>query len=230
MPTPIEPYLRELARRLGAILGDELVGVYAGGSIALDAYREGRSDADVAVVVRSPLTRAAKEAIVAALRHEALPCPARGLELVVYRLGASEFELNLNTGGRMPFRVDYEPDPSESHWFAIDRAILQGRGIPIVGPPPGEVFDVLPREELLPIVAQSLRWHLGGEAQPDDAVLNACRSLRYARTGEWTSKADAGRWALEHVDDADVVRSALGGAPVDPGRAAAFVADVLDRL
>jgi Domain of unknown function (DUF4111)/Nucleotidyltransferase domain len=226
----LEPYLRELARRARAVLGDELVGVYAGGSIALDAYREGRSDADVAVVVRSPLARATKEAIVAALRHESLPCPARGLELVVYRLGSSEFELNLNGGERMPFRVDYEPDLAESHWFAIDRAILRGRGLAIVGPPPEEVFDVLPREELLPIVAQSLRWHLRGEAQPDDAVLNACRSLRYASTGEWTSKTDAGRWALDHVDDADVVRAALGGAPIDPGRAAAFVADVLERL
>jgi hypothetical protein len=226
----LDPYLKELARRARAVLGDELVGVYAGGSIALDAYREGRSDADVAVVVRSPPTRAAKDAIVAALRHESLPCPARGLELVVYRLGASEFELNLNTGERMPFRVDYEPDPAESHWFAIDRAILRGRGVPILGPPPEEVFDALPREELLPIVAQSLRWHLGGEAQPDDAVLNACRSLRYARTGEWTSKTDAARWALEHVDDTDIVRSALGGAPIDSGRAAAFVSHVLERL
>jgi Domain of unknown function (DUF4111) len=61
-------------------------------------------------------------------------------------------------------------------------------------------------------------------------VLNACRSLRYALTGEWTSKPDAGRWAVEHVDDTDVVRAALGGAPVDPDRAAAFVRAVLDRV
>ncbi|HEY3182654.1 MAG TPA: aminoglycoside adenylyltransferase domain-containing protein [Gaiellaceae bacterium] len=131
----------------------------------------------------------------------------------------------------MTFRVDYEPDPAETHWFALDRAILRDRGVPFVGPPPEEVFDAIPRATLMPIVVQSLRWHLGGEAQPDDAVLNACRSLRYARTGEWTSKLEAGRWALEDVDDADhLVRDALGGTPVDPERAAVFVAGVLDLL
>ena len=230
----LDDYLAEVARRLREILDDELVGVYAGGSVALGAYREGRSDADVAVVVRSSLPRATKEEIVAAVRHESLPCPARGLELVVYRLGSPEFELNLNTGETMPFRVDYEPDPAESHWFAIDRAILHDRGVKVVGPPPAEVFDPPTRAELLPVVAQSLRWHLGGEARANDMVLNACRSLRYAVTDEWTSKPEAGRWALDHVEDADVVRDALaaqsGGAPVDPGRAAAFVAAVLERI
>jgi predicted nucleotidyltransferase len=229
VPEP-DAYLAELARRLAAILGDDLVGVYGGGSYALGAYRPGRSDIDVAAVVASALTPAAKDTIVAALRHEELPCPARGLELVVYRLGASDFELNLNTGETMPFRVDHQPDPAESHWFALDRAILRERGVPIVGPPPGDVFDALPRTELLPIVAQSLRWHLGGEAREDDMVLNACRSLRYALTDEWTSKPDAGRWALQHVEETRLVEAALAGAAIEPEHAAAFVRVILERI
>ena len=71
-----------------------------------------------------------KQAIVEALRHESLPCPARGLEFVLYaepviRSATTEpgFELNLNSGARMSFRADYEPG-EERHWFAIDRAIL----------------------------------------------------------------------------------------------------------
>jgi hypothetical protein len=56
---------------------------------------------------------------------------------------------------------------SESHWFALDRAILRERG----------------RE-----------------------------------------------WALAHVDDTEAVRDALGGGPVEPTRAAAFVASVLKRI
>ena len=80
----------------------------------------------------APLAPATKQAIVERLRHEALPCPARGLELVVYplataRAGGGEpgFELNLNTGADMGFRVDEAPGEIEGFWFAIDRAILR---------------------------------------------------------------------------------------------------------
>src|SRR5436305_14912527 len=46
----IDAYLEEVAGRLMTVLGDDLVGAYAGGSIALDEYLPGRSDVDVAVV------------------------------------------------------------------------------------------------------------------------------------------------------------------------------------
>ena len=115
-----------------SVLGDELLGVYAGGSYALGAYEPGRSDIDVNAVVTGPLARAAKQAIVERVRHEALPCPARGLELVVYPLATARsgaaapgFELNLNTGAAMAFRVDEQPGEIEGFWFAIDRSILR---------------------------------------------------------------------------------------------------------
>src|SRR5215210_1078443 len=133
MPTlqPETAYLEEVAATLARILGSELVGVYAGGSYALGDYDAGRSDLDVSAVTRSAVAPKAKDAIVAALRHETLPCPARGLELVVYRAeaaasGAPEpaFELNLNTGAGLPFRADAEPVAGEEHWFPIDRSVL----------------------------------------------------------------------------------------------------------
>ena len=111
----VDDYLAELTRRMQEILGDELLAVYAGGSYALGAYEHGRSDVDVTAVVAGPLDDATKQRLVDALRHEALPCPASGLELV--RLPARHdrrsatidpgFELNLNTGAqhRLPRRL-----------------------------------------------------------------------------------------------------------------------------
>jgi hypothetical protein len=178
-------YLRELNSRLEAVLGSRLLGVYAGGSYALGGYEPRRSDLDVAVVVASALSPGQKRRLAAAVRHEALPCPARGLELVVYRLEAvgtptvdPAFELNLNTGARMPFRLDLEPQPGEQHWFALDRAILSEHGVPISGPPAKELFARFPRELVLPLLRDSLAWYLREEAPADDAVLNACRALR----------------------------------------------------
>ena len=236
----LDRYLAELNARLRAILGPNLVGVYAGGSYALGEYLQGRSDIDVAVVAEHEPSRETKERIVAVLRHDSLPCPARGLELVLYEraavarpTGDAAFALNLNTGARMPFRADFEPGGIEAHWFAIDRSILAECGVAIAGPPAREVFAPIPRALVLPIVAESVRWHTHGEAAGDDAVLNACRAWRFVAGGVWSSKRAAAEWAQARTD-APVIAQALaarhGAAPVEPSAAAAFVRSVAARI
>jgi len=230
----LDGYLAELTRRLGGVLGDDLLGVYAGGSYALGAYEPGRSDIDVTAVTAAPLSAAAKHAIVERLRHEALPCPARGLELVVYPLGTARsgggapgFELNLNTGATMDFRVDEEPGEIEGFWFAIDRAILREHGVALTGPPPADLFAPIPLSTLLPLLQQSIRWHRDSDVPlGSDTVLNTCRALRFATEGTWSSKRDAGAWAAEEP----LVRAALAGEPLDRGAVAQFLTTVDDRL
>jgi len=203
----LDAYLAELAGRLREVLGDALLGVYAGGSYALGAYEPGRSDVDVTAVAAGPLDRATKHAIVASVRHEALPCPARGLELVVYPLATARgggpeprFELNVNTGEGMPFRVDEAPGGIEGFWFALDRAILREHGIPLLGPPPGELFAPLPRATVLGLLAESVRWHRDSDVPlGSDVVLNTARALRFEAEGTWVSKRDAGTWLLDEA-------------------------------
>ena len=85
MDAEVERYLAELVEAARETLGDNLMGAYAAGSIAMGAYQPGRSDVDVALVCEDAVDLSDKQALVARLRHEALPCPARGLELVLYR-------------------------------------------------------------------------------------------------------------------------------------------------
>jgi hypothetical protein len=197
-------YLEELTQRVKTILGPSLVGVYAGGSWALGGYEPGRSDLDVSIVVRDPLSDEGAEEIVARLRHEAFPCPARGLELVVYTAesaGAATtepgFELNLNTGRGLTLRADREPQPGERHWFAIDRSVLSQHGIALFGPPAGEVFAPIAPADLKPVLADVLRWYEREAPESEDAVLNAGRSLRFARDGIWLPKPALRTWAAE---------------------------------
>jgi hypothetical protein len=230
----LDDYLEELARRLGGVLGGDLLGVYAGGSYALAAYVPGRSDIDVTAVAAGPLSPAAKRAIVERLRHEALPCPARGLELVVYPLatarsggGEPGFELNLNTGAAMGFRVDEAPGDIEGFWFAIDRAILRAHGVALSGPPAAELFAPIPRATLLALLQESIRWHRDS-AVPlgSDTVLNSCRALRFATEGTWSSKRAAGAWAAQEP----VVRAALAGEPLERAAVVRFLDAVLDEV
>jgi hypothetical protein len=218
IPQATGAYLDELVAQLRAVLGAGLVGVYAGGSLALGGYDERRSDIDVAVVTREPLSETEKAMIVASLRHESVPCPARGLELVVYTAEtagsptpAAGYELNLNTGRAMPLHASYAPgDGHAEHWYGIDRAILAEHGRALLGPPAARLFAAPPRSVLLEILAEAVRWHeQAGVARDDDAVLNACRALRYAAEGRWSSKQDAGAWACERLPDAALVSEAL---------------------
>ncbi|WP_051090435.1 hypothetical protein [Micromonospora sp. CNB394] len=58
MRDDISDYLADLIRRSRDVLGDDLVGAYAAGSVGLGAYQPGRSDADVALVRSCHVLRA----------------------------------------------------------------------------------------------------------------------------------------------------------------------------
>jgi hypothetical protein len=142
--------------------------------------------------------------LVERLRHEALPCPARGLELVVYRhqtsaspTPARDFELNLNSGAAMPLLVETEPGDGPDFWFPIDRSILAQAGVAILGPPAEEVFAPIPVGDLRPVLEESDEWHRrSGET---DEAPNAARALRFLSEGRWCSKQEAERWAADQT-------------------------------
>ena len=212
MDTAVRGYLDDLVATARGILEPNFVGAYAAGSIALNAYQPGRSDVDVALTVAGAMPEQQKHLLVTALRHASLPCPARGLELVVYRnavarsgTAAPGFEVELNSGPRMDFRETYDPDARPAadgrFWYALDRSILHQSGHALVGPPAAEAFADVSPSDLRTLLIEALTWWLAlptpdGDAPApgaEDAVLGACRSLAKVRHGQWLSKVDAGR-------------------------------------
>ena len=218
-----DAYLAALVERSRGILGGNLDGAYAAGSVALDAYQPGRSDIDVALVTAEPLDETEKHALVAALRHEALPVPARGLELVVYtRASAGSgttdpgFEVELNTGPAMAFRATYDPADRPAadgrFWYALDRSILSSNDGALLGPPANEVFADVAPDDLRALLVEALTWWLRQPGDPGDAVLGACRSLVRVRDGEWLPKiAAAQRLLATGYQPAAVVEAAIAG-------------------
>ena len=239
----VECYLAELADVAADVVGADLVGVYVAGSVALGAYVPGRSDVDVALLSAAALEPDRKRALVARLRHEALPCPARGLELVAYRRdvaasGTPEpgFEVELNTGARMPFRATYDPADRPAadgrFWYGLDRSLLHQSGRALLGPPAPEVFADLAPADLRRLLVAALTWWMavptpaGDEPAPgtEDAVLGACRSLVRVRDGVWLAKAAAGERLVAAGDPAapviDRALAARHGGPPPSGPAA----------
>ncbi|MDQ4028920.1 MAG: DUF4111 domain-containing protein [Actinomycetota bacterium] len=215
-PAEVDDYLREIVARLDYTVPGRLMSVYATGSLALGGFISDQSDIDVIAVYSDSVELNDKRAVVAALHQDALPCPARGLELVVYSRSTAAaasrvpcFEINLNTGPRMPLHVSFECTSEPAHWFVLDIAIVREHGRALIGLPADAVFAPIPREWLLDALHDSLEWHAEHESITHYSVLNACRALRFALENVWSTKERAAEWARAQVRDAALVEACL---------------------
>ncbi|KAI9932611.1 hypothetical protein ASPWEDRAFT_33496 [Aspergillus wentii DTO 134E9] len=216
LPEEVEAYLAELVKRLTVYLKDQLVGVYLLGSASYDAYEPGLSDLDVQAIVKDQLDTAEKQAVIRRLNQAALPCPATKLEFVVYTQSAvypasrhPRFELNLNTGLHQPDHISLDPANESSHWFLLDIAMGRELGRNLYGPDTTDAFGAIPRRWVLEAIANSLDWHQANEVNSANSVLNACRGWRFIVTGEFSSKLDGARWAIQQQGCPDIVRHAI---------------------
>ena len=234
---------REAAALLGRLLGDDLVAVWLGGSGALGGVAAGQSDVDLVAVCAAAPGEPRRRAIVDGLSELAMTWPVRGLEFVLYTRAAvaapaerPSFELNLDVGPGMPYHLSLDPAAEPDHWFLLDLDILRQAGRPLVGPPARDMVGLIPRRRLLEALVASLAWHGANEPALQQSVLNACRGWRFASEGVWSSKDDAGAWALHRTDDPATVSAALAvrhgdrSRTLDPARVDAFQRRVLDRV
>jgi hypothetical protein len=230
-----EGYGHAATGRLRRLLGDELVAAYLIGSGALGGFAPDQSDIDIVAVCASSPSTGRKRAIIAELSRQAMTWPLRGLEFVLYNRAAvaspaprPRFEINLNVGRRMARRVSFDPASEPSHWFVLDLSILREHGLVLTGPPARELVGPVPRSRVLAALRDSLAWHVAHESLPHQAVLNASRGWRYVEEGGWSSKDDAGAWALPRTDDPSLVEAALAirrgdrSLALDPARVDAF--------
>ncbi|MFE7741167.1 aminoglycoside adenylyltransferase domain-containing protein [Nocardia sp. NPDC057455] len=199
LPAELRPYLDGLVRRTLAVCGRHLVSVFAVGSIALQDYRHGRSDVDVTVVADPLIPARALRELAESLAHPALPCPAAGLELVVYGAdfvgrpcGAAGYLMDLNTGPMLPNRVSFDPADSADFWYVIDRSIAHQAGRLLYGTAVRQVLAASSERDLYAAMQASVREHAGGEGHlGDNRVLNGCRTVAFCRTGRWLAKREA---------------------------------------
>ena len=201
----LEDYLRAVVAELRGVLGERLVGAWLFGSGALGDLDPATSDLDVQAVTAVRLARAERELLAARLSHPALPCPVRGLELVLYAwedlgdpLGPA-FQLNLNTGPRMSQHVAYDPGEDPRFWFVVDVAIGREAGRSLTGPAPAEVFPEMPVPLVLESLQRALAWFAANDPRGAQAALAAARAWAWAEEGRWLAKGPAAVWLSARV-------------------------------
>jgi hypothetical protein len=238
----LDGYLGAVVDRLQVIFRGRLVGVYPAGSLAFDAYRPGRSDIDLVAVAESP-TSDDVGAVVTALDHGGLPCPATGLEFVLYdraTLAAlsveAGFTLNLNTGAELEYKAETDPGDGLTFWYPIDRDMVRQQRRALIGPPFAALVTRVRSRRLLPVVAESVAAQLDALGEHgDNAVLNGCRALHYHATHTWSPKREAAAWAAQLLpQEAPLIAAALdthatgraAGQTVDRAAATEFLTRV----
>jgi hypothetical protein len=232
----IAAYVAELTTRLEARLEDRLVGAWLIGSGALGDFDRLRSDLDVQAVCTTRLARMELRRLAATLSHEALACPVRGLEFVLYAredladpLGPA-FQLNLNTGPGMQHHAGYDPGAEPRFWFLLDVAIAREHARPLAGLRPEKVLPALPRPLVASALRDALQWYQAHDAA--QAVLASCRAWAWAIDGRWLSKGDAAAWATAQLRDSTPIAKALArrSNPAAPGPTPTEAAAVLDPV
>jgi hypothetical protein len=236
MVSAVAGYLSELTTRLQARLEDRLVGAWLIGSGALGDFDRLRSDIDVQAVCTTRLPRTELKRLAVELSHDALPCPVRGLEFVLYAREdladprGPAFQLNLNTGPRMDHHAGYDPVTEPRFWFVLDVAIAREHARSLAGLRPQTVLPALPRSLVLVALHDALQWYRAHD--PAEAVLAACRAWAWAAERRWLSKGDAAAWAAAQLADPGPIAKALARRtdPAMPAPTRTEAAAVLDRV
>jgi hypothetical protein len=233
-PADVAAFGRVTVAVLDSALPGELVGAYFVGSIALGGYVPGESDVDVVAVCRRAVPDATKRALADRLLEAAITCPARGLELTLYRSEVAsspttnaDFELNVNGGPRMERVVRLSAVGEPRFWYVLDRAVAQRSGVTLFGPPADEVFAATARHVVLQALIESVRWHREHEKATLYSVLNACRAWRFAEDDVLGSKLEGARWARLRWPVPTLIDAAVD---LREGRPGQLDADEVDRL
>jgi hypothetical protein len=217
-PHAVQRYVRAVSQEVVHVFGGAVVGVYTTGSLALGGFTPGRSDIDLMAAVDGSQRPGACLDLAARLDHRRLPCPASGLEFVLYSTAIvttpstdAGYLLNLNTGPELAPVADLGSPSAPAFWFVLDRAVAAQSGEAVIGPPAQTLFRVPPAQQLLPVVLAAVKAQKQDRSDLlDNAVLNACRAVRFAEDRRWYSKVAAGlRTAAKPGPFAGLIHTAL---------------------
>lgn len=214
----VDLYIEQVVSACRQVTQEPLAAAWVVGSLATDDFAAARSDIDLVIVAQAGVPQDTKEDLAQVLDHRVLPCPAHGLDLILYRKGAltvipraPEYEFSISTG------IEWETEVSFGGPYPgglIDLATSRKIGRSILGPRAQDLVGPIPDGWVVEELLASLHWHIDKVHDPfhdpfgSNAVLNACRALHYLVAGTFVSKSVGAEWFLR-TQPVPVVAEAL---------------------
>ncbi|MDO8614586.1 MAG: DUF4111 domain-containing protein [Dehalococcoidia bacterium] len=215
-PPEVSALLDELAAGVRDALGDNLLGFYLRGSLALGDFNAETSDVDILVVTERSVSEAEFEALDSL--HARIPAAANqyGRHYEVSYIDRASLK-RFNPGERRHPTVGSDwPFVWAEHRdnFILERWMVRERGVTVVGPDPKTLIDPISADDLRAAVVSEFRARMehwaGGDEPPawmDTRYYQAfeietiCRGLYTLQSGELPTKPQAVAWALETLPE-----------------------------
>ena len=214
-PDAVRHQIEDFLTQLRDALGDNLIGVYLHGSLALGCFNPDQSDVDLLVVTRRALPVETKRRMAELLLH----CSAhpRPIEISVLSEG-DLYPWRYPTPYAFHFSEDWRDkiggQLSNGEWrkwnaerqvdddLAVHITITRRRGICLAGRPIAEALPAVPPADYRDSIVGDFWWAKDRlQRHPVYFVLNACRVWAYLAEGLICSKDEGGEWALRARPD-----------------------------
>ena len=193
------------------VLGENLIGVYLHGSLAMGCFNPKKSDLDLILVVHDAVSNVEKTAFLRELLVLNEEAPEKGFELSIVKqdvckpfMYPTPFEFHFSNGHREAAQRD--PKSYIEKMRGTDKdlgahfTIIHCFGVPLYGPPVEEVFAPVPKYDYFDSIWYDIE-NAAEDIQRDPVyiTLNLCRVLGYVRDGLVLSKKDGGAWGVQNV-------------------------------
>lgn len=217
-PKPMRESLRKTLSDLHSIIGNNLVGIYLYGSLAMECFQPNSSDVDLIFVTKDRLRREDSKRIIEYLRRT---CSKSN------RIELSMIALDLVQNPRYPMLVDLHYEywentftNEEDHEILSNLYTTRKRGFCVWGTPIIDVFSKIPAQYHLRSVMEDIKHtrkylhespaHIGYNVTVY-WVLSSCRILAFIREGKVLSKLEGGKWGLQNLprEHCNIIKQAL---------------------
>ena len=211
----IQSEVKTLQTELQRLLGQNLLGIYLHGSLALGGFQPGRSDIDVIVVTAQRIDLETKcRCIELLLRISKMPCPLDIRFLVEQDLFPFQQTLLCDLHYSEIWRENYQQELHAGNWkhwngkaqhdpdLAVHLTVLHRYGICLYGEPIAEALPPVPERDFRDAIIKDVQVAQGEPLyDPISFVLNACRACAYLHDGAILSKDAGGVWGLAHLPE-----------------------------
>lgn len=223
MDIRVKKILEQIKHLSIQIFGENLVGVYVHGSLALGCFSWDNSDIDFVVVLGNAPTQTQKEEYISGLLNINKNCPPKGLEMSIVLerytrqfVYPTPFELHFSNAHLKQCSENIKEYCQHMNGTDKDLAahftIINKACVTVCGKPAKDTFGEVPKSDYFNSIKSDIE-----NAEKDIIenpvyhILNLCRVLAYKNNNLILSKKDGGNWGLAHIDAqyAGIIREAL---------------------
>ncbi len=203
--------LDEIVEQSKQIFGEELIGIYLHGSMAMGCFHADKSDIDLILVIRDCITDTQKLQFMNYIVDANKIAPGKGIELSIVKqkyckpfVYPTPFELHFSNAHKQWFAdnpADYiQKMNGTDKDLAAHFKVIKSYGIVLYGAKIDEIFADVPRKDYIDSIWNDIS---GAKEEilenPVYIILNLCRVAAFLKNDLVLSKKQGGEWAVKHL-------------------------------